>query len=139
MRTCCLAALFSLLLVSHASSETPAEAAAAALEAIRVEKPESLRLLAERSEPDPWLVARELCVKKQFEAARNFVLAAPRADTASLVGHIDAWEKDPAAPTIMDGTMGAATTAIAFLALLGCLLIIRHEMNSMMFWKCYFI
>lgn len=111
MRTVCLTASIAFVLLSHAVADTPKTAATAVLEAIRVEKPGSLRILAQRNDPDPWLVAHELCAQKEYLAAEMFVRAAPRADTAKLALQIALWEKDPDAPALMAATMKATVTS----------------------------
>ena len=91
-----LALLFSTP-TAVAAEPSPADAATEVLDAIAADKPDALAALARRDAPDPWLVAAELSAGGHHDAARKFVFAAPRADTARLLAHLDAWQKDPAA------------------------------------------
>ena len=59
-----------LLLATVAAAETPTvdQAAADALAALAADEPAALRILAERNDPDPWLVVAALCAQEKFDA-----------------------------------------------------------------------
>jgi tetratricopeptide (TPR) repeat protein len=76
--------------------DTPGQAAEKVLGAIGAKDDAALKSLGERDEPDPWLVADELCRRGEYEAARAFAGTSPRATTvglaeyvAGLVGKVD--------------------------------------------------
>jgi CHAT domain-containing protein len=86
-----------LLLATFAAAETPTvdQAAADALAALAADEPAALRTLAERNDPDPWLVVAALCAQEKFDAAEAFARAAPRSDIAKLPVQVAAWKKSP--------------------------------------------
>jgi hypothetical protein len=50
-----------------------------------------LKALAQKNEPDPWLVADELCSRGRRDEAQAFSKAAPRADVSKLPAYVEAW------------------------------------------------
>jgi CHAT domain-containing protein/Tfp pilus assembly protein PilF len=82
-----------------AAEDAPEQAAAAVLEALRLGDSAALKGLAAKDDPDPWLVADELCARGSFDAATAFARASPRKDTERLQGYVAAQrekETDPA-------------------------------------------
>jgi len=76
---------------------TPEDAAHEVELAHRAQNAAVLRTLASRDDPDPWAVADALCARELFDVAVEFVLAAPRLDTAKLRTAIEAARNTPAA------------------------------------------
>ncbi|MHC4732018.1 MAG: hypothetical protein ACYS6Z_15705, partial [Planctomycetota bacterium] len=60
--------------------DTPEQAADKAVAAFKAEDQKALKSLAEKDNPDPWLVADELCFRGAHDAAEAFAKAAPRKD-----------------------------------------------------------
>jgi len=58
----------------------------------------SLKQLAEKDKPDPWIVADDLCARGEFDAAEAFARAAPRVDTENLPAYVAARRKKPDDP-----------------------------------------
>jgi len=90
---------WSLLITAAAAAAapppTPEEVARTVQEAHRAQNVADLRKLASRDIPDPWLVADVLCAGEHFDVAVEFVLAAPRLDTARLSKAIEASRESP--------------------------------------------
>jgi tetratricopeptide (TPR) repeat protein len=83
-------AIFLVLLLPTAVRANPVEdAAASVLKAQRDRDESALRRLAARDEPDPWLVADELCARGEHDAARALATAAPRKELARLPDYVD--------------------------------------------------
>ena len=78
--------------VAQEETETPEQAADQVLAAVQASDTETLKALAERDEPDPWLVADELCFRGERGAAVAFAKAAPRPDTERLAEYVERWE-----------------------------------------------
>lgn len=78
----------ALARVAEAAPDSPAEAAQKALAAIEAKDAGALRGLAERDEPDPWIVADELLFLGEPEAAEAFARAAPRKDVEALPAYL---------------------------------------------------
>jgi hypothetical protein len=75
---------------------TDEQAADAVLAAVKAKDTEALKALAEKDNPDPWLVADLLCYRGAHDAAEAFAKAAPRADTEKLPAYVAAWrEREP--------------------------------------------
>jgi tetratricopeptide (TPR) repeat protein len=75
---------------------TAKQAADAVLVAVKADDPAALRALAGRDDPDPWLVADELCFRGEHDAAEAFAKAAPRVDVEALPAYVAAWqEREP--------------------------------------------
>jgi len=49
---------------------------------------EALKALAAKDDPDPWLVADELCARSEHDAALALAQAAPRKDTEKLPDYV---------------------------------------------------
>jgi len=75
--------------------DTPERAADGVLAAWKAKDAEALRALASRDNPDPWLVADELCARGEHDAAAAFASAAPRGDTARLPEYVAAERRAP--------------------------------------------
>jgi len=85
------AALIALLLPTFAAAgpeedlRTSADQVVAAFEA---KDAPALKALAKEDDPDPWLVADELCARGAHDAAEAFAKAAPRPDTNALPDYV---------------------------------------------------
>jgi hypothetical protein len=94
-----------LWLAAPAAAEPPpapttAEAAAkAAAKAVEAKDEAGLRALAERDDPDPWMVADAILAGGGKEAAEAFAKAAPRKDVERLPAYVAAWTATPAEAT----------------------------------------
>ena len=73
---CLLIALGPVVADEKPEPLAPEQAAVSVLEAVRTKKDGTLRALAERSHPDPWLVADQLCRRGEHDAAVAFAKAA---------------------------------------------------------------
>ncbi|MDH3592940.1 MAG: hypothetical protein OER88_13730, partial [Planctomycetota bacterium] len=79
-----------LLLTSAAFAQdkpkplTPERAADEVLAAFKATDQAALKALAKRDNPDPWLVADELCARGEHDTAEAFAKAAPRKATEKL-------------------------------------------------------
>ena len=88
------AALLVLFFVAPLSAQdkpkpdTPEQAADKVLAAFKAKGEMALKALAETDEPDPWLVADELCFRNERDAAAAFAKAAPRKDTEKLPAYV---------------------------------------------------
>ncbi len=71
-----------------ATRDTPAQAAARVVRALAAGDAAALRALAARDDPDPWLVADELCALAAPDAAVAFAEAAPRVDVDALPAYV---------------------------------------------------
>ncbi len=74
---------------------TEDEAVAAVLEAWKAKDEPRLKILAARDEPDPWIVADDLCARGEQDAAAAFATAAPRKDTEKLPDYLAAHRARP--------------------------------------------
>ncbi len=74
-------------------SLTAEQVADAVLKAVKAKDAKALKALAKKDEPDPWLVADELCYRGEHDAARAFAKAAPRVDVEGLPAYVKAWRK----------------------------------------------
>ena len=86
-----------LLIVARAAAGEPGpepptveQAAEAVLAARQAGSAPRLKRLAGEDEPDPWLVADELCRRGEHDAAEAFARAAPRPAVAKLAAYVDA-------------------------------------------------
>jgi len=68
--------------------DTPEQAADKVLAAFKAEDRKALKALAEKDNPDPWLVADELCFRGEHDAAEAFAKAAPRKDVEKLPAYV---------------------------------------------------
>jgi tetratricopeptide (TPR) repeat protein len=102
------AAITLLLLLAHAAAETPDEAADRVATAVASGDTETLKSLAAREQPDPWLVAEALCARDAQEAARAFATLAPKPDGAALPAYVETATPDPA----VRAALAAATEAL---------------------------
>ncbi|MHC4161293.1 MAG: CHAT domain-containing protein [Planctomycetota bacterium] len=78
----------ALLAQDKPRPDTPEQAADKVLAALEAKDQEALKALAERDEPDPWLVADELCFRGEHDAAKAFAKAAPRKDVDKLPAYV---------------------------------------------------
>ena len=69
---------------------TEDEAAAAVLSAWKAKDDPLLKVLAAKDDPDPWIVADNLCAKGERDAGASFSTAAPRKATAGLPAFVAA-------------------------------------------------
>jgi tetratricopeptide (TPR) repeat protein len=93
MRVCGVPVLAILLLASAGVSaqttpDTPEQSADRALAAFSAGDAEVLKALAAKDDPDPWLVADELCSRGEHDAADAFARHAPRKDTERLPDYV---------------------------------------------------
>ena len=105
MRRVALALGLALLLSPAWAEDSPVETpkpltaeqtADRVLVALEAKDAEALKALAAQDEPDPWLVADELCFRGKHDAAEAFAKAAPRVDVERLPAYVDAWrEREP--------------------------------------------
>ena len=79
-----------LLWAAPAPADAITKAADQVLQAIAAEDTSKLKALAASSAPGPWLVADELCLHREYDAAEAFAKAAPRKDTAKLPAYVAA-------------------------------------------------
>ncbi len=75
---------------------TAEQAADAVLAAIKAKNDDALRALAGSDQPDPWLVADELCGRGQVVAARALAAAGAHVDTKKLPAYVAAAKERPA-------------------------------------------
>jgi CHAT domain-containing protein/tetratricopeptide (TPR) repeat protein len=75
--------------------DTPEQAADKALAAVAAKDDAALKALASKDDPDPWLVADELCARGKFDEAEAFAKAAPRIDVEKLPDYVAAQRKAP--------------------------------------------
>jgi tetratricopeptide (TPR) repeat protein len=68
--------------------DTPEQAADKAIAAFQAKDQAKLEDLAAKDDPDPWLVADELCAKAAHDAAEAFAKAVPRKDVETLPGYV---------------------------------------------------
>ena len=78
---------------AHPAAIAVLRAADAVLKAVEATDSAALKALAEKDEPDPWIVADELCYRGEHDAAEAFAKAAPRVDTEALPAYVEAWRK----------------------------------------------
>ncbi|MHC4549421.1 MAG: CHAT domain-containing protein [Planctomycetota bacterium] len=90
MRPLWLALLIATLAAAQdqAKPDTPEQAADKVLAAFPAKDAKALKTLAEKDDPDPWLVADELCFRQEHDAADAFAQAAPRKDTEKLPAYV---------------------------------------------------
>ena len=92
---------------------TPEQAAERVLEAYEAKEDGALRALAEKDNPDPWLVADELIRRGGHDAAEVFANAAPRKDVETLPAYLAGRRDKPseaAAREILHALSGALAT-----------------------------
>ncbi|MCZ6463025.1 MAG: hypothetical protein O7A09_01705, partial [Proteobacteria bacterium] len=83
------AVLFALLAVVAFGADRPGDIADDVLDALREKDTKRLEELAKRDEPDPWLVAEDLCSRGEHAAAAAFAKAAPRRSVARLPAYVE--------------------------------------------------
>ncbi|MHC4860159.1 MAG: tetratricopeptide repeat protein [Planctomycetota bacterium] len=92
-----------------AKPDTPEQAAEKVQAAFGAEDQKVLKALAEKDDPDPWLVADELCSRGERDAALAFAEATPGKDTERLPGYVASCGKgDPKQRQILSEANGAA-------------------------------
>ena len=72
---------------------TVEQATDAVLKAVEARDAPALTTLAEKDNPDLWLVTDELCFRGENDAAEAFAKAAPRVDVEKLPAYVEAWRK----------------------------------------------
>ncbi|MDJ0975015.1 MAG: CHAT domain-containing protein [Planctomycetota bacterium] len=101
-RPTCLATLLTLLLLptlvraDDVRADPWVRAADAVVKAVETDDKAAVEALARGFEPDPWLVADELCARGAREAAKVFAIAAIGPDTKRLGAYVDAWRASDA-------------------------------------------
>ena len=65
------------------------------LDAWKGKKPEVLKEIAALADPDPWIVADELCAREEHDAAQAFARAAKNRDTEGLPAYLTQLKKAP--------------------------------------------
>jgi len=112
------AALLVLLFVAPLPAQdkpepdTPEQAADKVLAAFKAADQKALKALAEKDNPDPWLVADELCFRGEHDAAEVFAKAAPRKDTEKLPAYV-ASRRGKAPNAAAHKALAAANRALA--------------------------
>ncbi len=71
-----------------AAPDTSQQAADKVLAAVAAKEDAALNALAAKDNPDPWLVADELCARGEFDAANAFAKSAPRLDVERLPAYV---------------------------------------------------
>ena len=94
-----------------ARTMTLAECVDAVLAAIAAKDDATLRALARRDRPDPWIVADELVARGRHDEALAFASAAPRTDVEALPAYL-ASRKGPAADDVARALLARAETLI---------------------------
>jgi len=74
---------------------TEDEAVAAVLDAWKAKDEPRLKDLAAKDDPDPWIVADDLCAQGGHDAAAAFAKAAPRPDVEKLLEYVGAQRGKP--------------------------------------------
>ena len=69
-------------------SDTSEQAADRVLRAFNAKAEKALKALAGKDDPDPWLIADELCYRGKYDAAEAFARAAPRKAVKSLPDYV---------------------------------------------------
>jgi len=113
MQNAAVLLILAAVAVAQEKPLTPEQAAKNVLAAIKAEDAAALKSLAEKDNPDPWLVADLLCAEGKHDAALAFAKAAPRKDTEKLPAYVEsrrgkaddpAWRKRLAASSAALGT-----------------------------------
>jgi tetratricopeptide (TPR) repeat protein len=111
MRALFRAVLGALLCAGVAAAQekldTPEQAADKVLAAFEATDQDALKALAEKDEPDPWIVADELCLRGEHDAADAFARAAARPDTNRLPEYIASRRKVGATPEVREAFASA--------------------------------
>ena len=129
--------LFLLLIVGPAAADekpesqpkplTEEQAADAVVVAVKAKDDAALKALAEKDQPDPWLVADDLLAREEFDAADSFARAASRKDTERLADYVDvqrAEDPEPEARAILEAmheALGQGHADVALAAAPGAL------------------
>ncbi len=82
-------------LARQAQADAVTDAADKVLAAVQAKDAAALKGLAEKDDPDPWLVADELCARAAFGEADAFAKAAPRKDVEELALYVAAQRAKP--------------------------------------------
>jgi tetratricopeptide (TPR) repeat protein len=98
-------------LASEARADAVTDSAEKALAAFSAGDEAALRALAEKDDPDPWLVADELCARGEHDAAAAFAKAAPRPDTEKLPAYAAA-QKGRSPDTVLRDLVPVANRAL---------------------------
>jgi len=112
-----LAVLVLLAGLGRAQGMTPQQAADRALAAHEAGDGPRLAKLAQRTDLDPWLVADELCVRAEHDAAAAFARAAPRKDVEHLPAYVALQRDRRADPKARQALAAARETGDAAAAL----------------------
>jgi CHAT domain-containing protein len=99
--------------VPPTKSDTTEQAADKVSAAVAAKADAALKSLAAKDDPDPWLVADELCARLQFDAADAFARAAPRTAVNSLPACVAVQKAAPVDPSVR---AAVATGNVAFAA-----------------------
>ncbi len=83
------------LLARQARADAVTDAADKVSAAVKANDAAALKGLALKDDPDPWLVADELCARAAFEEAEAFAKAAPRKDVEKLALYVAAQRAKP--------------------------------------------
>jgi len=92
MRIAGVVLIVAAVAVAQDKALTPEQAAKAVIEA---KDAAVLKSLAEKYDPDPWLVADLLCAQGKYDAALAFAKAAPRKDVEKLPGYVESQRGKP--------------------------------------------
>jgi len=95
-----------------AKPDTPEQAADKVLATFKAKDEKGLKALAAKDNPDPWLVADELCFRGEHDAAEAFAKAAPRKDTEKLPVYVASQRGKPNNAAARRA-LAAATKALA--------------------------
>jgi len=87
--------------------DAPWRAADKVMAAVAAHSEAALKALAAKDDPDPWLVADELCARGGFDAADAFARAATRAKTAKLPAYVASQRARPTAPALRAALVAA--------------------------------
>ena len=98
--------------VKPAPQPTPERAADAVLTVATAKDDASLRTLAAKDDPDPWLVADELVRRGEFDTAESFARAAPRVDVEKLSAYVASRRGKPD-EAARRARLAAASTALS--------------------------
>jgi CHAT domain-containing protein/Tfp pilus assembly protein PilF len=101
------------VLAAAAWADAVTDAADAAARAFAAGDQAALKALAEKDDPDPWLVADELCARGAHEAALAFANAAPRKTTEKLPAHLAASPNRPSDAQAREALVAAAAALAA--------------------------
>jgi CHAT domain-containing protein/Tfp pilus assembly protein PilF len=98
LRAALLVLLFAAALPAQdrPQPDTPEQAADKVPAAFKAKDGKTLKVLAEKDDPDPWLVADEMCFRGEQDAAEAFAEAAARPRVGTLYGYVARQRNAPA-------------------------------------------